>query len=50
MGRQYIGIENIHESVKLVEERLNKVIEGEDGGISKTVAWTGGGEFKMIKG
>ena len=50
MGRQYIGIESNPEAIKLVEERLDKVIEGETGGISRAVAWNGGGEFKSLKG
>ena len=49
MGRKYIGIESNPETIKLVEERLNKVIEGETGGISKIVAWNGGGEYKSLK-
>ena len=49
MGRQYIGIESNPEAIKLVEERLDKVIEGETGGISRTVAWNGGGEYKTLK-
>lgn len=48
MGRQYVGIESNPETVKLVEERLNKVIDGETGGISRITAWSGGGYYKLI--
>lgn len=50
MGRQYIGIEINPESVDLIKERLNKVINGETGGISKEVGWKGGGKYLYIKG
>lgn len=45
MGRQYIGIEINSKSVELVKERLNKVINGEDGGISPIIGWNGGGDY-----
>ena len=45
MKRQYIGIEQIESHFDILIERLKKVIEGEQGGISKTVNWKGGGEF-----
>lgn len=49
MGRQYIGIESNPEAIKLVEERLEKVIEGETGGITRAVAWKGGGEYNSLE-
>lgn len=45
MGRQYIGIEQMDYIETITCERLKKVIEGEQGGISKSVNWQGGGEF-----
>ena len=45
MGRRYIGVEQLDYIKSLVVERLQKVIGGENGGISKVVNWTGGGSF-----
>ncbi|MDK4545650.1 site-specific DNA-methyltransferase [Kingella kingae] len=45
MNRQYIGIEQMDYIETLAVERLKKVINGEQGGISKAVNWQGGGEF-----
>ena len=45
MGRRYIGIEQMDYIEDIAVERLKKVIDGEQGGISKTVNWNGGGEF-----
>ena len=45
MGRQYIGIEQMDYAETLPIERLKKVIAGEQGGISETVNWQGGGDF-----
>ncbi len=45
MGRQWIGVEQMDYIKNLPEARLIKVIEGEQGGISKAVNWKGGGEF-----
>jgi adenine-specific DNA-methyltransferase len=45
MGRQYIGIEQMDYVETIAVERLKKVIEGEQGGISKAVNWQGGGDF-----
>ena len=44
-GRQYIGIEQMDYIHDLPESRLKKVIAGEQGGISETVGWKGGGDF-----
>ncbi|MCL5271951.1 MAG: site-specific DNA-methyltransferase [Gammaproteobacteria bacterium] len=44
-GRVYIGIEMGDHAVTHVVPRLKKVIEGEQGGISKSVNWQGGGGF-----
>ncbi|MCK5320024.1 site-specific DNA-methyltransferase, partial [Candidatus Parcubacteria bacterium] len=45
MNRQYILIEQMDYIHKLPEARLKKVIDGEQGGISKLVNWHGGGNF-----
>ncbi len=45
MGRQYIGIEQMDYIESIPVERLKKVIAGEQGGISKSVGWQGGGDF-----
>lgn len=45
MNRQYIGIEQMDYIENLAVARLNKVIDGEQGGISKAVNWQGGGDF-----
>ena len=45
MGRQYIGIEQMDYISTVTVPRLQKVIEGEQGGISKDVDWQGGGNF-----
>lgn len=45
MGRQYILVEQMDYIKDLPEARIKKVIEGEQGGISKSVNWKGGGEF-----
>jgi len=47
MGRRYIGIEMGEHARTHCISRLEKVIEGEQGGISKTVDWTGGGGFRF---
>ena len=45
MNRQYIGIEQMDYIETVAVERLKKVINGEQGGISKDVDWQGGGSF-----
>jgi len=49
MGRRYIGIEMGNHAVTHCIPRLQKVIEGEQGGISKAVNWTGGGGFRFYR-
>lgn len=49
MGRQYIGIEQMDYIETIPIERLKKVIAGEQGGISKSVNWQGGGDFIYCK-
>ena len=45
LGRQYIGIEQMDYAEDIPVERLKKVIVGEEGGISESVNWHGGGDF-----
>jgi len=45
MGRQYIGIEQMDYIKTIPVERLKKVIVGEQGGVSKSINWQGGGDF-----
>ena len=49
MGRRYIGVEMGEHAVTHCAPRLNKVIEGEQGGISKDVGWKGGGGFRFYR-
>ena len=49
MGRRYIGIEMGEHAVTHCVPRLNKVIEGEQGGISRSVGWKGGGGFRFYR-
>ncbi len=49
MGRRYIGIEMGDHAVTHCVSRLNKVIEGEQGGISKSVGWKGGGGYRFYR-
>lgn len=45
MGRRYIGVEQMDYIQDITVERLKKVLEGEQGGISKAQNWYGGGSF-----
>jgi len=45
MNRQYIGIEQMDYINTVSVPRLQKVIDGEQGGISEDVDWQGGGSF-----
>ena len=47
MGRRYIGIEMGEHAKTHCAARLQKVIDGEQGGISKAVDWQGGGGFRF---
>ena len=49
MGRRYIGIEMGDHAVTHCVPRLQKVINGEQGGISAAVIWQGGGGFRFYK-
>ena len=47
MGRRWVGVEMGEHAVTHCAPRLKKVIEGEQGGISKAVGWKGGGGFRF---
>lgn len=49
MNRRYIGIEQMDYINTVSVPRLQKVIEGEQGGISKDVEWQGGGSFVYVE-
>lgn len=49
MGRRYIGIEMGDHAVTHCAPRLQKVIDGEQGGISTSVGWQGGGGFRFYR-
>ena len=49
MNRRYIGIEMGEHAVTHCQPRLQKVVGGEDGGISKAVNWQGGGSFRFYR-
>lgn len=49
MGRRYIGIEMGNHAITHCVPRLKAVIDGEQGGISKSVNWQGGGGFRFYK-
>lgn len=49
MGRRWIGIEMGEHAVTHCLPRLQKVIEGEQGGISAAVNWKGGGGFQFVQ-
>lgn len=47
MNRKYIGIELGDHAYSHCFPRMKKVVDGEQGGISKSVKWQGGGGFKF---
>lgn len=49
MGRRYIGIELGEQAITHCVPRLKAVIDGEQGGISKTLNWKGGGGFRFYE-
>jgi adenine-specific DNA-methyltransferase len=49
MGRRYIGVEMGEQAKTHCAARLRKVIDGEQGGISKAFDWKGGGGFRFFK-
>lgn len=49
MGRRWIGIEMGDHAETHCKPRLDKVIAGEQGGISEAVGWTGGGGYRYYR-
>jgi len=49
MNRRFIGIEMGDHAVTHCQPRLQKVVDGEQGGISKAQNWQGGGGFRFFK-
>lgn len=49
MGRRYIGVELGDHCYSLCRERLIKVIDGDQTGISPEIGWMGGGGFKFYE-
>ncbi|MBQ9092534.1 MAG: site-specific DNA-methyltransferase [Prevotella sp.] len=49
MGRRWIGVELGDHAYTHCAVRMRKVIEGEQGGISKSQNWRGGGGFKFYE-
>jgi adenine-specific DNA-methyltransferase len=47
MGRRHIGIELGEHAITHCYPRMKQVVDGEQGGISKSVNWQGGGGFKF---
>ncbi len=45
MGLKYIGIEQFEKHIDISLRRLNKVLAGEQSGVSKRNKWQGGGSF-----
>ena len=49
MGRRWIGIEMGDHAITHCLPRLQKVVDGEAGGISAAVGWQGGGGFRCLQ-
>lgn len=49
LNRKFIGIEQMDYIESISIPRLQKVINGEQGGISKEVNWQGGGSFVYVE-
>ncbi len=49
MGRRWIGIEMGEHARTHCQPRLAKVVDGEQGGISESVGWHGGGGFRFYQ-
>ena len=49
MGRTYLGIEEGEHAVSLCARRIGCVIDGEGGGVSRIVGWTGGGGCDLVR-
>ncbi len=49
MNRRWVGVEQMDYIEDIAKERLKKVVNGEQGGISKSVNWHGGGSFIYLE-
>lgn len=49
MGRRYIGIERGMSAAAFAAARMKRVVDGEEGGISCDVKWSGGGGFAFFR-
>jgi adenine-specific DNA-methyltransferase len=49
LGRRYVGIEIGDEIASQCALRLKSVIAGEQGGVSRSVIWSGGGHFEFLR-
>lgn len=49
MGRRWIGIEMGDHAQTHCKPRLDKVIAGEQGGVSQSVGWSGGGGYRFYR-
>ena len=49
MGRRWVGIEMGEHAATHCLPRLQKVLDGEQGGISQAVNWQGGGGFRFMR-
>ncbi len=49
MGRRWIGIEMGDHAITHCKPRLDKVIAGEQGGVSAAVGWQGGGGYRCYR-
>ncbi|MGH8687251.1 MAG: site-specific DNA-methyltransferase [Burkholderiales bacterium] len=49
MSRRWIGVEMGRHALTHCLPRIEKVISGEQGGISDSVGWSGGGGFRFLK-
>lgn len=49
MKRKWIGVEMGEAAYSCCKKRIDKVIDGEQGGISKAVNWQGGGGYKFYE-
>lgn len=49
MGRRYIGVEQMDYISSVTIPRLQQVIDGEQGGVSKAQDWKGGGSFVYVE-
>jgi adenine-specific DNA-methyltransferase len=49
MGRQYILCEQLGNHAEVIKKRMQKVIKGEQGGISEEINWQGGGNYVYLE-